>query len=189
LGGGNPNEHSEFIDILKTFHDLGIVPNYTTNGMGLTDEILEATKQYCGGVAISCHPHLENVWEQALDKLANLDIVKNFHIIISDYESIDYFRHIYDTYRQDVEYFVLLPYIQMGRAVEQKEINHDLLFEVLKEYNDIGDVAFGANFYGALKVNNEFGVSLYEPEILSKYLDMKDMSIHNSSFEVKDDNC
>jgi len=31
----------------------GIVPNYTCNGLGITEEIAQKTKQYCGAVAVS----------------------------------------------------------------------------------------------------------------------------------------
>ena len=41
LGGGNPNEHPRFAEILTlTRRDYGIVPNYTTNGRGLSDSVL-----------------------------------------------------------------------------------------------------------------------------------------------------
>src|ERR1700733_2702922 len=38
LGGGNPNQHPQFCDFLRiTRDDFGIVPNYATNGRGLTE--------------------------------------------------------------------------------------------------------------------------------------------------------
>jgi len=52
-GSGEPTLHDKFIGVLKTFHDLNIAPNYTTNRMHLNDEIIDATKKYCGGVLIS----------------------------------------------------------------------------------------------------------------------------------------
>ena len=48
------------------------------------------------------------------------------------------------------------------------------------------DIAFGANFYPYLKQDpKRFDVSLYEPEILSKYLDLETMKTHKSSFSNK----
>ena len=96
IGGGEPTLHPNFIELLKTFKELGIEPNYTTNGMNLTDEILEATKEYCGGVAISCHPHLRKYWEPAIYKLNKLGIVVNLHLVISDKASQDNFMYIYN---------------------------------------------------------------------------------------------
>ena len=57
LGGGNPNQHPQFSEILRiTRAKYGIVPNYTTNGRGLTEAVVEATGKYCGAVAVSAYP-------------------------------------------------------------------------------------------------------------------------------------
>lgn len=54
LGGGNPNQHPDFIKILEiTRNKYSIVPSFTTNGRGLTKDILEAAHEYCGAVAVS----------------------------------------------------------------------------------------------------------------------------------------
>ncbi len=185
LGGGSPDEHPDFISILKRFFDLGITPNYTTNGMNITDKILDATKKYCGGVALSCHNHLKKYWTSSLEKMYNQKIKVNLHIIISDKKSIDDFIDIYNQYKDKVDYFVLLPYISQGRA-KQKDIDYQYLLNKLKNI-DVKQIAFGANFYDFLKKNkNSFDVSLYEPEILSKYLDMKDMKLYKSSFNLEE---
>lgn len=55
LGGGNPNQHPHFKDILRIIRESGIVPSYTTNGDGLSDDILVATKTYCGAMAVSLY--------------------------------------------------------------------------------------------------------------------------------------
>jgi len=189
LGGGEPTSHPEFIDILKTFKDLGIEPNYTTNGMWVADpdldktiELLKSTKLYCGGVAVSCHPHLKRYWESAAKLYTAEKIKLNFHIIISDKKSIDEFVSIYNEWKDKVDYFVLLPYGSQGRA-EAKEIDWEYLVSNLPE--DQTKLAFGANFYPYL-LNTEhcIKVSLYEPEIMSKYLDAKDMSLYTSSFNT-----
>ncbi|MDD3645141.1 MAG: radical SAM protein [Bacteroidales bacterium] len=88
LGGGNPNQHPDFIEILRmTRKDYGIVPSYTTNGMGLTDEILAASKLYCGAVAISYYDPLEEFFE-ALNKTKKFDIKTNIHYLLTS-KSID----------------------------------------------------------------------------------------------------
>ncbi len=52
LGGGNPNQHPDFVEILESTASKGIVPNYATNGRGLGNDILEATRKHCGAVAV-----------------------------------------------------------------------------------------------------------------------------------------
>ena len=79
-GGGEPTLHPEFPLAVEKFRELGIMPNYTTNGMHLTDEVMDATIKHCGGVAVSCHPHLDKVWKNAVKKLTNAGIRTNLHI-------------------------------------------------------------------------------------------------------------
>lgn len=88
LGGGNPNQHPDFEKILEvTRKDYGIVPSYTTNGRGLTDNVLEASKCYCGAVAVSAYePYAEFI--RAIGTLINYKIKVNVHFVLSR-ESID----------------------------------------------------------------------------------------------------
>ncbi len=56
IGGGEPTLHPQFLKLLEVSSRLGIVPNYTTNGM-FTEErnresIISSTKLFCGGVAV-----------------------------------------------------------------------------------------------------------------------------------------
>lgn len=189
-GSGEFFEHPDWEDILKAFHDLGIEPNYTTNGMWSLDEsfevndVMNATSAYCGGVAVSCHPHLRKYWEEAARMYYEERIKLNFHIIISDRESIDYFKDIYNTWKDKVDYFVLLPYGIQGRA-EDKNIEWEYLVQNLPENQS--KLAFGANFHSYLS-NNGHGikVSLYEPEIMSKFLALDGSgALYNSSFDIR----
>lgn len=182
LGGGETTEHPDFIEILKTIYDLGITPNYTTNGTFIEsdngDKIIEYTKKYCGGVAVSCHPHLEEYWVRAANLFIDNNIRTNFHIIISDKNSIDRTMNIYEKWKDKIDYFVLLPQINKGRS-KDAVIDWEYLKEMLPENKE--KFAFGANFYPYLQ-ENDLGVDLYEPEIMSKFLDLKDMRIYKSSF-------
>jgi organic radical activating enzyme len=178
---GEPTLHPQFINILKTFYNLGITPNYTTNGMHITQDIIDATVQYCGGVAVSCHPHLTDYWTEATQRFYDNQIRTNLHIIISDKESIDRFKHIYYEYKNITDYFVLLPHTARGRAKE-KVLEYECLFNVIDTLKT-DKIAFGALFYPYLKKQKKrFDLSLYEPELMSKYLDLKDMKIYKSSF-------
>lgn len=184
IGGGEPTLHPRFVEILKTVHDLGITPNYTTNGMCLTDEIVKASKMYCGGVAITCHKHLEKHWVNAYNELKKNGVNINFHHVISDKASVDYFLKVFNIYRGRVDYFVLLPYVTKGRA-KKMTIEYEYLFKQLERFGDISDIAFGARFYKFKDKLKCMNVSLYEPEIMSKYLDMVEMKVYKSSFDKK----
>lgn len=87
LGGGNPNQHPEFSTILQiTREKYDIVPSYTTNGRGLTPEILSYTKRFCGAVAVSAYfPYKE--LKLAVEKLLSYEIKTNIHFLL-DSQSI-----------------------------------------------------------------------------------------------------
>ncbi len=189
IGGGEPTSHPDFCSLLALSKDvLNIVPNYTTNGMFVDEyyceDILGYTYDYCGGVAISAHPHLERYWERAIAMLKK-DFKLNIHVIISDRSSINFLMELYTKYRDIVEYFVLLPYEGVGRA-KQKDIDHELLFNTIKGMKDNSQFSYGANFYNELKKHDWLDISLYEPEIFSKYLDLTTMKLYKSSFNLSE---
>lgn len=83
LGGGNPNQHPDFPEILRlTREDFGIVPNYTSNGRGLTDKVLAATAKHCGAVAVSAYAPYEETSE-AVDRLRAAGVSTNLHFILT----------------------------------------------------------------------------------------------------------
>jgi organic radical activating enzyme len=190
IGGGEPTSHPDFIHLLKIFKDLNIVPNYTSNGMIVKDvykthELILATQEYCGGVAVSTHEHLDKEWRMFADILIMNGIKTNLHIIISDRKSVDRFLKLYYEYKDLIEYFVLLPFEAMGRASKlNPEIDFDYLFQELKKLPDISNVSYGANFYHELKKHPWLDVSLYEQEMFSKYLDLGNMKLYKSSFNL-----
>ena len=181
IGGGEPTMHPDFIECLKLFDSLEIMPNYTTNALDVTTGLIEATKRYCGGVAVSIHNHLN----QDIKSFVEAGLQLNFHVMISDRESVDNFIHLYNAFSGDIAYFVLLPIVNQGRATGYK-IASDYLFERLKELDSLKDIAFGAMFFEYLQYQRWLGLSLYDPEMFSKYLDMKDMKIYNSSFSSEE---
>lgn len=193
FGGGNPNEHPDFPELLQATYDMGILPNYTTNGLGMTNEIIQKTIETCGGVAVSTHKHLH--WRDSVYKLFGLkdimyrptDLPKfrlNLHLIISDTNSIIDAMAIYQELSQMVDYFVLLPMTAQGRCKVAK-VDSDFLFKTMKGLSkeDQAKFAYGAKFYEPLQ-DSGLNVNLYEPEIMSKFLDLKDMKIYGSSFDL-----
>ncbi len=82
LGGGNPNQHPDFCEILRTTReDNGIVPSFTTNGRGLSAEILDASRRYCGAVAVSAYEPYGETWA-ATRRLLDAGIKTNLHFVL-----------------------------------------------------------------------------------------------------------
>lgn len=122
LGGGNPNQHPDFCEIIRlTREKYGIVPNYTTNGRGLTDEVLKATKEFCGAVAVSAyHPYKET--QEAIDALASWEIKTNIHFILSSqsvHTAIGWLENPPD-FLHKINALIFLNYKPVGRYSSQK---------------------------------------------------------------------
>ncbi|MCR5568781.1 MAG: radical SAM protein [Paludibacteraceae bacterium] len=117
LGGGNPNQHPEFIKIIQAIRESGIVPSYTTNGMGLSDEILEATKKYCGAMALSIYtPFDENYYKQVIDRIKTHSIRFNLHIILKSdtLETITKWLQSFPPFFVGVNAIIFLSYKPIG---------------------------------------------------------------------------
>jgi len=188
IGGlGESTLHPDWISFVKVVNELGIMPNYTTNGMHLSNNILQATEKYCGGVAVSYHPHIENVFYRAVDKLSTIKTKLNCHVIIGTEDSLSHLKDIYDMYYNTIDYFVILPYQAVGRG---KTINcEDVWYNTFEWISTVQSkkFAFGALFYEYFKRNNiQLDIDIYEPEIYSGFRIFDDsyLSLRNSSYDL-----
>jgi radical SAM protein with 4Fe4S-binding SPASM domain len=83
LGGfGNPNEHEDFVKIVRYARENGVVPNYTTAGIVLNDKQIRASKKYCGAVAVSWHD--EDYTHKAIQKLLDAGVKTNIHFVLGN---------------------------------------------------------------------------------------------------------
>jgi len=122
LGGGNPNQHPEFPNILRlTREKYGIVPNYTTNGRGLTQEVIDATVRYCGAVAVSAHPPYHET-TKAIELLQSNGITTHIHFVLTS-KSIDTaidFLINPPSFLKAVKAIVFLNYKPVGRLADEE---------------------------------------------------------------------
>lgn len=82
LGGrGDPNLHARFCDILRTCREHGITPNYTTSGLGLTDDAVRASARYCGAVAVSWYRNDNTL--SAIEAFVRSDVITNIHYVLA----------------------------------------------------------------------------------------------------------
>ena len=85
-GAGNPNDHAYFGEILAYTRSKGVVPNYTTSGIGLSDQSVELTARYVGAVAVSWYHQQFTV--DAINKFLQANVKTSIHYVVSN-ESID----------------------------------------------------------------------------------------------------
>ena len=122
LGGGNPNQHPDFCEIIRcTREDFNIVPSYTTNGKGLSDEILVSTKKYCGAVAVSAYePYKELL--VAVQELLEFGIRTNIHFLLTSKSvetAISWLENPPGILR-DINAIIFLNYKPLGRKPSQE---------------------------------------------------------------------
>jgi len=188
---GEPTIHPDFLKFIEAIYEMGIVPNYTTNGITIgnddkySEELLDYTEKYCGGVAVSANTWNEQInvfWRKAVNKLLIRDINVNIHYIIDSKDSVDEFVKIHNEYKDKILYFVLLPLMDSGRSTEK--CSEDAFEYLLTKDLDFNKIAFGAHFYNALiKNQDKIKCWLYPPESLSKNLVLDDIiKITASSF-------
>lgn len=186
-GAGEPTMHPDFAEFVSCIKDLGIMPNYTTNGMHLSNTVLKATNDYCGGVALSWHPHISKVFHKAVAPLKEVSNKLNVHIIVGTEKSFEDLKYLYERYENVFDYFVLLPYQAVGRGKEIK-VEHiwNKTFDWIKTVNTT-KFAFGALFWNYLQ-NNETGLemSIYNPDVYSGYRLLNDnyKTLYKSSYEL-----
>lgn len=87
LGGrGDVDQHENFSEILQYCAENEIVPNFTSSGLGFTDEIVSLCKRYCGAVAISWYRQ-EHTYK-AIQMLLDAGVKTNIHYVLGK-NSID----------------------------------------------------------------------------------------------------
>lgn len=198
---GEPTEHPQFCDFLKTVYETNVVPNYTTNGVILSyydmsdnkyyyqaNKILEYTSKYVGGVAVSYgNKYLRKYADKAIDALLNNgNCHVMIHHIISDNASVDDFINCYLKYKDKIKNHVLLPLMPNGRSKNKiKDESFEYLLNKINEYN-IDNVAFGANFIPYLNKTDKVKTWLFPPESYSKNVLIKnnEIIITPSSFNL-----
>jgi radical SAM protein with 4Fe4S-binding SPASM domain len=87
LGGrGDPDQHEHFEEILDKCCQNNIVPNFTTSGYGLTKELAQVSKKYCGAVAVSWYR--SEYTQKAIQILLDAGVKTNIHYVLGK-NSID----------------------------------------------------------------------------------------------------
>ncbi|MBN2795254.1 MAG: radical SAM protein [Clostridia bacterium] len=95
LGGrGDPDQHPDFLKMIRYAKEHNIVPNFTTSGYGLDFKILPEVKKYCGAVAVSYYRNYYT--SRAIEALLAHGIKTNIHFVLGNNtidEAIDWIEN------------------------------------------------------------------------------------------------
>jgi hypothetical protein len=82
LGGcGDPDQHENFEEILNICKTYGIVPNFTTSGLGMSPDIAKLCKRHCGAVAVSWYRSTYTL--NAIKTLVDAGVKTNIHYVLT----------------------------------------------------------------------------------------------------------
>jgi radical SAM protein with 4Fe4S-binding SPASM domain len=83
FGIGDIDGNPDLWDIMEYTRSKGIVPNITTNGMGVSQEIANKLANLCGAVSVSRY-HIPDICYDAIDKLTKAGLKQqNIHQLLS----------------------------------------------------------------------------------------------------------
>lgn len=141
LGGrGDPNHHENFKEIVEYARKNGVVPNYTTSGIDLTDEQIEISKM-CGAVAVSDYG--KSYTYDALKRLMDANIKTNIHFIFSSdsYEKAMSILSGHDTWygKVDIERLNAVVFLLFKPAGAGAKLNW---MPTSKQLSDFANVVF-----------------------------------------------
>lgn len=145
LGGrGDPDQHENFKEILHYTRQRGIVPNYTTSGLGMTKELAQISKAYCGAVAVSWYR--SDYTLNAIAMLKAAGVKTNIHYVLSQStirEAIERLDH-HGFPQVNAIIFLLHKPVGLGQTSETLDVNDPLtqaFFDCIER--NLDNYAFG----------------------------------------------
>lgn len=127
LGGGEPLEHPKLYEILKITREHEIVPNFTTNGILLTDDVAKTIQDLVGAVALSLS-NINELNRAKIDLLVHYKIKTNIHFLLKSDTIIQASNIVdgkYDDLLKGVNSVIFLTYKPCGRAHENRNLKLD----------------------------------------------------------------
>lgn len=195
IGGGEPTLHPHFCYILEKARELGTIPNYTTAGHHLTEEIIDVTNNVCGGVALTYHQPrglktFRKLFENAYSKLncqINIHVIADKNVITALDDMIELKKSF-----EKINVVLLAYYPLVGRASINDLITRTTytkyLPDKIKEALNAGiKIAFSEGLIGYFMSRPEIGVNAkhacLSEGLFSGYFDWKGQ-LFTSSFEA-----
>ena len=119
FGGGEPTSHPDFAWFLKYARENEVVPNYTTAGALIRDEVIDATNEFAGGVAITYHRSggidrfvdIYKKWRSLLSPRVQI----NIHVLFDD-DVVKSLHELMASGLPNLRVVLLAYYASVGRA-------------------------------------------------------------------------
>ena len=147
LGGrGDPDQHEHFEELLEVAANYGIVCNFTTSGLGVTDRICEVCAKGCGAVAVSWYR--SDYTLRAIEGLVRAGARTNIHYVLMDNtceEAVERLRE--GGFPEGVNAVVFLLHKPCGLGLRERMIKADnTWFSELLSLVNAGGLPFKVGF-------------------------------------------
>lgn len=125
LGGrGDVDQHENFEEILRYCRSNGIVPNFTSSGLGFSEETVALCKELCGSVAISWYRQAHTA--RAIDMLLKAGVTTNVHYVLGNNSIDEAMNRLRDkTFPEGINAVVFLLHKPVGLGKEENVLDMD----------------------------------------------------------------
>lgn len=192
IGGGEPTDHPQFVDILGAFHDVGIVPNFTTKYPARVRKLWPEIRKYVGGFAYSAESPLQIAVAAHHFELAGIPHSRvNLHYVMGLHN-----RETFSDYMKTAERaglrVTLLGYKTTGRGGDHAPFDYRWWVDEISDLVAAGlcpslsvDTPLAAEFDGMMPV----GKALYHTRegAFSMYVDAVNLTFGASSYDALDE--
>jgi MoaA/NifB/PqqE/SkfB family radical SAM enzyme len=192
IGGGEPTAHPDLPEMLFRARELGTVPNYTTAGHLFRQDVIDATNEVCGGIAMTFHAHRGIAWFEEhyarlrkalrvqvnVHVIADCDVAKNIDLLVDLQKKVGLLNVVLLAYYPDVGRGTL-------SRIMSKEVYGKLLPDALKRAIDAKmRIAFSEGLLPYFISRPEIGVSTTfasrSEGLFSAYVDPRGRMSHSS---------
>jgi hypothetical protein len=186
LGGGEPTDHPDFINIVQDFRTAGIVPNFTTKSLGYVKRNWQRLENYVGAFAFSCEKAADVA--SAAKSLAAIPRDRvNLHYVMGLEPAEGYVAFLRAAHQHNFR-VTLLGYKTVGRGIEVVPHDYSDWITLTRMLVAIGkcptlsiDTPLAAQYANALPVPRH---AFHTKEgFVSAYIDAVQMGMSASSFE------
>lgn len=194
LGGGEPLEHPDFLEMIRRTADRGIVVNFTTNGRAVTKALADELAGKVGAVALSIS-RIEQVRPERIKLLADAGIKTNIHFVLDNNsigQAAELLEGRFNHLLADVNATIFLTFKPKGRGTQSRCIQPGVALDRFVSRIDSSicsaHIGFDACFVPILMRRTEVDVDYVdscECAFFSVYIDER-MNVKPCSFAVGD---
>jgi radical SAM protein with 4Fe4S-binding SPASM domain len=195
IGGGEPLEHPNFLEIIDKTVEYGVVPNFTTNAVHLNSLIAKKIKNKIGAVAVSI-TNLYDLNDISFKCFLEYNIKTNIHFVLNADtlpQALEILEGKHNKILNNFNSIIFLTYKSIGRADKSKNLSYN---KSLKRFVNLIDnnkssigVGFDACFVPLLLHLTKTNVKLIDPcecGFFSVYVD-ENLNVKPCSFSPDND--